>query len=226
MDVKRRRLELPRHNCHYPLKVARLPIPPSLQLIRKSKNCFLCIQNLCPEQDSNLHASRHTHLKRARLPIPPPGHCLFRMYTSELILNVKDQCPKQDSNLHASRHTHLKRARLPIPPLGLHHLNLSKKHWSGKRDSNSRPRPWQGRALPTELLPPLRFAVAKVGIFFKLASVESVFFLPILQFLSRRNKSVLKISPFCPGSPRKKIGGAPVRGQPLSRNRWRDGGYR
>ena len=29
---------------------------------------------LCPEQDSNLHAFRHTHLKRARLPIPPPGH--------------------------------------------------------------------------------------------------------------------------------------------------------
>ena len=29
---------------------------------------------MCPEQDSNLHASRHTHLKRARLPIPPPGH--------------------------------------------------------------------------------------------------------------------------------------------------------
>ncbi len=28
---------------------------------------------LCPEQDSNLHTSRHTHLKRARLPIPPPG---------------------------------------------------------------------------------------------------------------------------------------------------------
>lgn len=24
--------------------------------------------NLCPEQDSNLHASRHAHLKRARLP--------------------------------------------------------------------------------------------------------------------------------------------------------------
>ena len=27
------------------------------------------------------------------------------------------------------------------------------KLWSGKRDSNSRPRPWQGRALPTELFP-------------------------------------------------------------------------
>jgi hypothetical protein len=31
------------------------------------------------------------------------------------------------------------------------------KNWSGKRDSNSRPRPWQGRALPAELFP--RFEV-------------------------------------------------------------------
>ena len=38
---------------------------------------------LCPEQDSNLHASRHTHLKRARLPIPPPGH-LVAFHLSEL----------------------------------------------------------------------------------------------------------------------------------------------
>ena len=30
--------------------------------------------------------------------------------------------------------------------------------WSGKRDSNSRPRPWQGRALPTELFPRLGVA--------------------------------------------------------------------
>ena len=30
--MKRRRLELPRHNWHYPLKVARLPIPPPLRL--------------------------------------------------------------------------------------------------------------------------------------------------------------------------------------------------
>ena len=28
-----------------------------------------------------------------------------------------------------------------------------KKFWSGKRDSNSRPQPWQGYALPTELFP-------------------------------------------------------------------------
>ena len=31
--------------------------------------------------------------------------------------------------------------------------NLTAAAWSGKRDSNSRPRPWQGRALPTELFP-------------------------------------------------------------------------
>ena len=39
------------------------------------------------------------------------------------------------------------------------------KIWSGKRDSNSRPRPWQGRALPTELFP--RLLVAKQrGVFY------------------------------------------------------------
>ena len=30
---------------------------------------------------------------------------------------------------------------------------IERRIWSGKRDSNSRPRPWQGRALPTELFP-------------------------------------------------------------------------
>ena len=30
---------------------------------------------------------------------------------------------------------------------------LSREIWSGKRDSNSRPIPWQGIALPTELFP-------------------------------------------------------------------------
>lgn len=30
----------------------------------------------CPEEDSNLHALRHTDLNRARLPIPPSGHGL------------------------------------------------------------------------------------------------------------------------------------------------------
>gem|GEM_PF-1495136 len=33
------------------------------------------------------------------------------------------------------------------------------KGWSEKRDSNPRPRPWQGRALPTELFSPLAYMV-------------------------------------------------------------------
>ena len=33
---------------------------------------------LCPEQDSNLHASRHTHLKRTRLPFRHLGKVLFQ----------------------------------------------------------------------------------------------------------------------------------------------------
>lgn len=43
-------------------------------------------------------------------------------------------------------------------------LSVEERGLSGKRDSNSRPRPWQGRALPTELLPLLPTeALAKVG---------------------------------------------------------------
>ena len=34
----------------------------------------------CPRQDSNLHVVKHTHLKRARLPIPPLG--LRKSFTS------------------------------------------------------------------------------------------------------------------------------------------------
>ena len=41
-------------------------------------------------------------------------------------------------------HYPLKVARLPIPPPG--------QKESERRDSDPRPRPWQGRALPTELL--------------------------------------------------------------------------
>ena len=46
-------------------------------------------------------------------------------------------------------HYPLKVACLPIPPPGLQ-VGLYAE-WSEKRDSNPRPRPWQGRALPTEL---------------------------------------------------------------------------
>ena len=38
----------------------------------------------CPRQESNLHASQHTHLKRARLPIPPLGQDMERKTRLEL----------------------------------------------------------------------------------------------------------------------------------------------
>ena len=38
--------------------------------------------------------------------------------------------------------------------------------WSGKRDSNSRPQPWQGCALPAELLSLLAFANIILFVFF------------------------------------------------------------
>ena len=41
---------------------------------------------------------------------------------------------------------------------------------SGKRDSNSRPQPWQGCALPTELFPQFLYANAKVMLFPKLTN--------------------------------------------------------
>ena len=64
-------------------------------------------------------------------------------------------------------HWILSPARLPVPPSGQRLLiryvcpnkkaeypdSASGPFLSGKRDSNPRPRPWQGRALPTELFP-------------------------------------------------------------------------
>ena len=83
------------------------------------------------------------------------------------------------------KHTHLKRARLPIPPLGLDFNipSLRYQNMSGKRDSDPRPQPWQGCALPTELFPqfflllrsvPLN-ASAKVLLFSELPNFSSIF---------------------------------------------------
>ena len=53
------------------------------------------------------------------------------------------------------------------------YVSLKKK--SGKRGSNSRPRPWQGRALPTELFP--RLLVAKQrGVFYGFISLCQIKF--------------------------------------------------
>ncbi len=40
----------------------------------------------CPEQDSNLHASQHSHLKRARLPFRHLGFLLLRCKVNNIFL--------------------------------------------------------------------------------------------------------------------------------------------
>ena len=93
------RLELTRPNGHYPLKVARLPIPPSPHFVSLSQLLvwFVPRTGLEPARLSTLAPETSAST------IPPPGQLLLFL--------------------------------------------------SGKRGSNSRPRPWQGRALPTELFP-------------------------------------------------------------------------
>ena len=141
--VRRMRLELTRSCDHYPLKVACIPISPP------ARSCANAQRLMCPEQDSNLHTSRHAHLKRTRLPIPPSGR---------VCINTSRD----------SRQAARLRLRIVLRFFGLQNyvlhpevywtlFCLTAKKKSGKRDSNSRPRPWQGRALPTELFPQFFF---------------------------------------------------------------------
>ena len=68
--VKEMRLELTRHNCHYPLKVARLPIPPFLQsrvyltifVVPRTRLELARLSTLAPETSAST--------------IPPPGQAL------------------------------------------------------------------------------------------------------------------------------------------------------
>ena len=112
--MKRRRLELPRHNCHYPLKVARLPIPPPLQLFKNILNKNVPRTGLEP-------ARRETH--------------------------APETCASTNSATWAQN---------TYP-----HLTRYVKEWSGKRDSDPRPQPWQGCALPTELFPLIQLQEVK-----------------------------------------------------------------
>ena len=55
----------------------------------------------CPEQDSNLHASRHTHLKRARLPFRHLGILCNTLVTTHKILFMwaENETRTRDPNL-------------------------------------------------------------------------------------------------------------------------------
>ena len=105
-----------------------------------------------------------TRTPTTQLSLPPQSSASTNSATSPTFkYHFEYLCPRQDSNLHVEKHTHLKRARLPIPPLGLkfRKLKLNTFYSSGKRDSNPRPQPWQGCALPTELFPLVHFREVK-----------------------------------------------------------------
>ena len=76
--------------------------------IQKKRN--IVVPLLCPGQDLNLHSLRNTHLKRTRLPIPPPGHSLF---FSRLVPRTRLELARR------YRHYPLKVACIPISPPGL-----------------------------------------------------------------------------------------------------------
>ena len=75
--MKRRRLELPRHNCHYPLKVARLPIPPPLRYV-----CNLLITSNYSAQNRTRTCTSLLTLvpETSASTIPPPGLVELRCY--------------------------------------------------------------------------------------------------------------------------------------------------
>ena len=105
-----------------------------------------------------------TRTPTTQLPLPPQSSASTNSATSPTFkYHFEYLCPRQDSNLHVEKHTHLKRARLPIPPLGLDFNipSLRYQNMSGKRDSDPRPQPWQGCALPTELFPLVHFREVK-----------------------------------------------------------------
>ncbi len=56
---------------------------------------------MCPEQDSNLHASQHAHLKRARLPFRHLGnnHYFIEHAQSAFFVRAENEARTRDPNL-------------------------------------------------------------------------------------------------------------------------------
>ncbi len=99
-----------------------------------------------------------------------PSNCIKK----SLIAKLSGFIVVPEAGLEPARpngHRILSPACLPIPPLG--------HPWSEKRDSNPRPRPWQGRALPTELFSQFCISPNLVGVLlsvsFALSAYQSLF---------------------------------------------------
>ena len=114
----------------------------------------------CPRKDSNLHALRHTHLKRARLPIPPPGRLrsrlnyLFKMWAEN---GTRTRDPDLGKvvlyQLSYFRKGHWiscgerdRTTDLQVMSLASYHCSTPR-YLRCVRDSNPWPPPWQGDIL-------------------------------------------------------------------------------
>ena len=109
--------------------------------------------NLYPERDLNPHnLIGHRILSPACLPIPPSGRPEIPAKSNTAIFSKA-----ASGSLHEKRDC-------PFPEFKKKPDANDTGNVSGKRGSNSRPQPWQGCALPAELLP--RNRIAKVHYFF------------------------------------------------------------
>ena len=114
MKVKRRRLELPRHNCHYPLKVARLPIPPSLRMMQKTFSVPRTgleparLSTLAPETSAST--------------IPPPGHSY--VFGQPAFLYALAGCGCKVSVFFSLFQNYLKKNRTSCPIFSFFHFYL------------------------------------------------------------------------------------------------------
>ena len=96
----------------------------------------------CPGPDSNRHGkSSRGILSPLRLPIPPPGHCEVKVYLKLLKLPLNGGATRIRTGDQGFAGPCL--SHLAMAPDKSKALNL----WSGLRDSNPRPPPWQGGAL-------------------------------------------------------------------------------
>jgi hypothetical protein len=129
-----------------------------LARLRAALWCLVAIYEMylwCPEPESNRYGLRRGILSPLCLPISPSG------------LNMQAQRiswrrdPESNRGTRLCRPLHNHSAIAPcrtkndqgLKRIGGKQSCFPPKIWSGRRVSNSRPIPWQGIALPTELLP-------------------------------------------------------------------------
>src|ERR1700688_4244166 len=86
-----------------------------------------------------------------------PGHQTKREAWLPLIVGAGDEARTRDLNLGKVALYQLSYSRMVLHCAASHRLTIADDLliWSGRRGSNSRPQPWQGCALPAELLPHL-----------------------------------------------------------------------